>query len=84
MLQNPLAAICTICYLLLSCGHRSLCDCCESSGADFMGLEPPIFEPWGSCAVDKTSSSFSAHGKIGNFIIIIIIINISAPSIIRR
>ena len=25
-------------------------------------------------AVDKTSSSFSAHGKIGNFIIIIIII----------
>ena len=24
-------------------------------------------------AVDKTSSSFSAHGKIGNFIIIIII-----------
>ena len=26
-------------------------------------------------AVDKTSSSFSAHGKIGNFIIIIIIIN---------
>ena len=26
-------------------------------------------------AVDKTSSSFSAHGKIGNFIIIIIVIN---------
>jgi len=25
-------------------------------------------------AVDKTSSSFSAHGKIGNFVIIIIII----------
>ena len=25
-------------------------------------------------AVDKTSSSFSAHGKIGNFIIIIILV----------
>ena len=25
-------------------------------------------------AVDKTSSSFSAHGKIGNFIIIIFIV----------
>ena len=29
-------------------------------------------------AVDKTSSSFSAHGKIGNFIIIIIIIIMAA------
>ena len=27
-------------------------------------------------AVDKTSSSFSAHGKIGNFIIIIIMTGI--------
>ena len=26
-------------------------------------------------AVDKTSSSFSAHGKIGNFIIIIILVS---------
>ena len=31
-------------------------------------------------AVDKTSCSFSAHGKIGNFIIIIIIIKIYAFS----
>ena len=28
-------------------------------------------------AVDKTSSSFSAHGRIGNFIIIIIIVKFS-------
>ena len=27
-------------------------------------------------AVDKTSSSFSAHGKMGNFIIIIIIMKL--------
>jgi len=24
MLHNPCTAICTICYLLLSCGHKSL------------------------------------------------------------
>jgi len=29
---------------------------------------------WHPGAVDKTSSSFSAHGKINNFIIIIIIL----------
>ena len=32
-------------------------------------------------AVDKTSSSFSAHGKIGNFIIIIIIIITFCPNV---
>jgi len=35
-------------------------------------------------AVDKTSSSFSAHGKIGNFIIIIIIIMIIMHIISNR
>ena len=36
-------------------------------------------------AVDKTSSSFSAHGKIGNFVIIIIITTIGhcAPRVTR-
>jgi len=30
MLQTPRTAICTICYLLLSCGHRSLLSVCDS------------------------------------------------------
>ena len=33
-------------------------------------------------AVDKTSSSFSAHGKIGNFIIIIIIIIVNRAAVL--
>ena len=35
-----------------------------------------------SGAVDKTSSSFSAHGKIGNFIIIIILCFLHVPAVL--